>query len=123
MCYLCIKYCYAHTKLFTLTNVKHQKRYLCTSVALMGSMKIRITGKAINEEFTSMATTDTQCTYIFRAYSENREGNGFPMYVNFCSTMSFINTDLLLERMMAAFDKWITTKTIILLCCDDLLNR
>ena len=95
---------------------------MCTSVALMGSMKIRITGKAINEEFTSIAT-DTQCTYLFTAYSENGESNGFPMYVNFCSTMSFINTDLLLERMMAAFDKWITTKTIILLCCDDLLNR
>ena len=123
MCCLRINFCFLYTKVFTLTNVKHPQRYLCSRVVLMASMKRRITEKAINEEFTFIATTDTQSTYIFTAYSENGERNGFPMYVNFCSTMSFINTDLLLERMMAAFDKWITTKTIILLCCDDLLKR
>ena len=86
----------------------------------MVSMKRRITEKAINVEFTS---TDTKCTLIYSTYSENEESNGFPMYVNFCSTIGSINTDLLLERAMAAFDKWITTKTIILLCCVDLLKR
>ena len=86
----------AYTKVFALTNVKHPKRYLCTRVVLMASMKRRITEKAINVEFTSTATTYTRCAYIFTAYSENGESNGFPMYVNFCSTMGFIiNTDLL----------------------------
>ena len=69
---------------------------MCTRVVLMASMKRRITEKAINVEFTSTATTYTRCAYIFTAYSENGESNGFPMYVNFCSTMGFIiNTDLL----------------------------